>query len=246
MEINFRFLVEITVWQVLFYECCVVIPVYNSPYISEVIKDVKSFGYTVIVVDDGSDKKVEVEDQNIILLQHPKNMGKGEAILSGAKKAKELGFESFVTMDADKQHIASEIKKLVKAYRRNSIVIGARNFESENVPKSSIFGRKFSNFWVNLETFKNLKDTQSGFRIYPVSILDLKLKKRRFDFEIEVLALHSFARRDIREVKVECYYPPCEHRISHFDKVRDNIRLSKIHMRLIIQRFLLLRGFLWN
>ena len=225
---------------------CVVIPVYNSPYIDEVIEDVLSFGYTLIVVDDGSDTEVKIKNSNTILLRHKKNMGKGEAILSGAQKAKELGFDSFVTMDADKQHIAFEIKKLIEAYSPNTIVVGSRNFKNQNIPKSSIFGRKFSNFWVNLETFKSLKDTQSGFRIYPVSILDLKLKKRRFDFEIEVLVLHCFGGGDVKEVEVECYYPPIEQRITHFDKVKDNIRLSRIHTRLIIQRFFLLRGFLWN
>ncbi|MFK5882531.1 MAG: glycosyltransferase family 2 protein [Sulfurospirillum sp.] len=225
---------------------CVVIPVYNSPYISEVIEDIQKYGHTLIVVDDGSDKKVEVKNPDMVLLTHPKNLGKGEAILSGAKKAKELGFESFVTMDADKQHIASQIQRLTKAYKPNTIVIGSRNFKSGNVPKSSIFGRKFSNFWVNLETFKNLKDTQSGFRIYPVSILSLKTKKRRFDFEIEVLVLHCFGGGLVKEVVIECYYPPNEQRISHFDKLKDNIRLSKIHTKLIIQRFFLLRGFLWN
>jgi len=225
---------------------CVVIPVYNSPYISEVIKDVKRYGYTLIVVDDGSDDRVEVKDDDTIVLTHPRNLGKGEAILSGAKKAKELGFKSFVTMDADKQHIASEVEKLISVYKENTIVIGSRNFNDINVPKSSKFGRKFSNFWVKLETFKNLKDTQSGFRIYPMSILDLSLKKRRFDFEIEVLALHSFSGGDIVEVEVECYYPPATQRISHFAKVKDNFRLSMLHSKLFIQRFFLLRGFLWN
>ena len=225
---------------------CVVIPVYNSPYISEVIKDVQKYDYTLIVVDDGSDKKIKVDDSAIILLSHPENMGKGEAIITGAKKAKELGFESFVVMDADKQHIASQIEILTKAYRPDTIVVGCRNFESENIPKSSIFGRKFSNFWVNLEIFKSLKDTQSGFRMYPISILSLKTKKRKFDFEIEVLVLHSFSGGNIKEVDIECYYPPFEQRISQFDKVKDNVRLSKIHMVLIIQRFLLLRGFFWN
>ncbi len=185
---------------------CVVIPVYNSPYISEVIEDVLKYGYTLIVVDDGSNKAIEVENPNIILLSHPKNLGKGEAILSGAKKAKELGFGSFVTMDADRQHKASQISRLAKAYKPNTIVVGCRNFETENVPKSSIFGRKFSNFWVNLETFKKLKDTQSGFRIYPISILSLRTKKRKFDFEIEVLVLHIFAGGDVEEVDIECYY----------------------------------------
>ena len=225
---------------------CVVIPVYNSPYILEVIKDVLTHGYKVIVVDDGSAQKVDVEGLSVELITHKKNMGKGEAILSGAKKAKELGFDFFVTMDADKQHLSSELIKLTNAYKKDSIVIGCRNFEDENVPKSSKFGRAFSNFWVNLETFRSLKDTQSGFRIYPISILELNIKNRRFDFEIEVLVLHSYAKKEIIDIEVECYYPPHEERISHFDKLHDNIRLSKIHSRLFMQRFFLLRGFIWN
>jgi len=226
--------------------CCVVIPVYNSPYILEVIKDVLSYGYKVIVVDDGSDMIVDTVNLDVELVRHEVNMGKGEAILSGAKKAKELGFEYFVTMDADKQHISTEIQKLLDNYTSNSIVIGCRNFEDENVPRSSKFGRAFSNFWVNLETFKNFGDTQSGFRIYPISILDLDVKNRRFDFEIEVLVLHCYSGGDAVDVEVECYYPPKEERISHFDKVKDNIRISKIHSKLCMQRFFLLRGWLWN
>ncbi len=223
---------------------CIVIPVYNSPFIHEVIEDVLSYGYYVIVVDDGSTEPVE--SLHVEVIRHQENMGKGEAILTGAKRAKKLGYESFVTMDADKQHLSYEIIKLTEAYKDDSIVIGCRNFEDENVPKSSKFGRAFSNFWVILETFKRFKDTQSGFRIYPISILDLNIKNRRFDFEIEVLVLHSYEKKELIDVDVECYYPPHEERISHFDKVKDNIRLSKIHSRLFMQRFFLLRGFIWN
>lgn len=224
---------------------CVVIPVYNSPYIDEVIKDALKYDYQLIVVDDGSDTKVSVPE-NVILITHKQNMGKGEAILSGAKKAKELGYDFFVTMDADKQHLASEIYKLIDAYKPNSIVIGNRNFEHENVPDSSKFGRKFSNFWIKLETFKTLGDTQSGFRAYPVNILDLNIKNKRFDFEIEVLALHSYRGGEIIDVDTECYYPPSDERVTHFDKVKDNIRLSLIHTKLVLQRYILLRGFLWK
>jgi glycosyltransferase involved in cell wall biosynthesis len=224
----------------------VVIPVYNSPFINEVVADVLKYGYDVIVIDDGSTFKVDVNNLDVHYIRHEINLGKGEAILSGAKKAKELGYKSFVTMDADKQHLSSEIVKLTRAYEEENIVIGCRDFDNKNVPKSSKFGRAFSNFWVNLETFKSLRDTQSGFRIYPISILNLNTKKRRFDFEIEVLALHSFSKKNIIDIDVKCYYPPLQERISHFDKVKDNIRLSKIHSKLFMQRFFLLRGWLWN
>lgn len=225
---------------------CVVIPVYNSPYIREVVEDVLSCGYVVIVVDDGSDIEVSIDDLDVMLVRHKINMGKGEAILSGAKAAKELGYVSFVTMDADKQHITTEIPKLLSAHVEDSIVIGNRDFEDENVPVSSKFGRKFSNFWVNLETFRKFGDTQSGFRIYPTSILELNISNKRFDFEIEVLVLHCYRGGKTIDVDVECYYPPHNERISHFDKLKDNARLSLVHSKLMIQRFVFLRGFLWR
>jgi glycosyltransferase involved in cell wall biosynthesis len=225
---------------------CIVIPVYNSPFIGEVVADVVSCGHKVIVVDDGSSEKVVVNNHDAELITHEINLGKGEAILSGAKRAKELGFEAILTFDADKQHLSSQIQKLMDAYEEGCIVIGNRNFESENVPDSSKFGRKFSNFWVFLETFKTLGDTQSGFRIYPINILELNIRNRRFDFEIEVLALHSYRGGKIIDVQTECYYPPSEERITHFDKVKDNIRLTKAHTKLMLQRYVLLRGFLWQ
>lgn len=225
---------------------CIVIPVYNSPYIREVVIDVLSHGYKVIVVDDGSDEKVDIADLDIIVVTHEINKGKGEAILSGALKCKELGYDCFVTMDADKQHISSQIQKLVEAYANESIVIGNRDFNLSDVPKSSKFGRKFSNFWLKLETFKSFGDTQSGFRMYPISILELPLVNKRFDFEVEVIVLHSYRGGDIKDVEVECYYPPHEERISHFDKFHDNVHITLLHVKLLMQRYLLLRGWLWK
>lgn len=225
---------------------CIVIPVYNSPYIFEVVEDVLRQGYRVVVVDDGSTIKIDLKELDVELLRHKKNLGKGEAILTGAKKAKELGYDYFVTMDADKQHLSKEIKKLLNAYMSETIVIGNRDFCSPNVPESSKFGRKFSNFWVKLETFRHFGDTQSGFRVYPVSILDLNISNRRFDFEIAVIVLHSYRGGECVDVEVECYYPPSDKRVSHFDKFKDNFRLTLVHSKLCFQRFFLLRGWLWN
>ncbi|MFT5835703.1 MAG: glycosyltransferase involved in cell wall biosynthesis [Sulfurimonas sp.] len=225
---------------------CIVIPVYNSPYIREVIQDVLSYNYKVVVVDDGSSTPIDVQGLDIELVTHSSNMGKGEAILSGAKKAKELGFNSFVSVDADKQHLSSQIQKLTDAYEDETIVIGNRDFEQENIPNSSKFGRKFSNFWVMLETLKALGDTQSGFRMYPVSILELPLTNRRFDFEVEILVHHSYRGAKIKDVEVECYYPPHEERVSHFDKLWDNVHITLLHIKLLMQRYLLLRGWLWK
>ena len=218
---------------------CIVIPVYNNPEtINAVVTDALATGAYVIVVDDGSVPEVclECASDRLELLRHGTNRGKGEAILSGGTRAKALGFGAFFVIDADGQHYPSEISRFADANLAECIVIGNRRF-GENVPGSSVFGRKFSNFWVRLETGLDLQDTQSGFRSYPVGVLDLPLKKQRYDFEIEVLVRHVWGGGCVEEVDIAVYYPAPEERVSHFDKFKDNVRLSLLHASLVVRRW---------
>jgi glycosyltransferase involved in cell wall biosynthesis len=216
---------------------CIVIPVYNNPLTIEgVAVAALKTGAHVIVVDDGSEPEVVLgaESDRLELLRHTSNRGKGEAILTGGNRARALGFASFFVLDADGQHFPEEIARFEDARLETCIVIGCRRFE-ENVPDSSKFGRKFSNFWVRVETGRMLEDTQSGFRSYPVSVLDLPLRKKRYDFEIEVLVRHLWSGGCVEEVEIGVYYPRPEERVSHFDKVRDNVRLSLLHTSLVLR-----------
>lgn len=224
---------------------CIVIPVYNNPAtIEEVVYAALKTKSIVIVVDDGSEPGVMLnidEDETLHLLRHPANQGKGEAILSGGKKARELGFDSFFVVDGDGQHFPHEITGFIGKDLEHCIVIGCRRF-AENVPGSSKFGRRFSNFWIWTETGLHLDDTQSGFRSYPVSVLDLPIEKRRYDFEIEVLVRHVWNGGCVEEVAIDVYYPKPEERVSHFDAFIDNVRLSKLHSRLFVKNMLRLIG----
>jgi glycosyltransferase involved in cell wall biosynthesis len=224
----------------------IVIPVYNNPKtINKVVKDALLLNMKIIVIDDGSDILVESlvdKHENVVIVRHETNKGKGEALLTAAKRAKELGFEHMVAIDGDGQHYPSEIKKLLPLISEDSLVIGNRKFK-EDVPNSSKFGRAFSNFWIFTESGRWLGDTQSGFRSYPLSILDLNLKQCHYDFEIEVLIKHLWKKRKIKEVEIAVYYPPKGIRVSHFDKVTDNIRLSKLHSRLVAKNLLRLLTF---
>ena len=225
-------------------EIIVVIPTYNNDAsIQKVVNDVLSFNIKAIVVDDGYTTPVEQtlnSNPNLIVLRHPQNKGKGEAILTGARKAKELGYEYFISLDGDGQHLASQIEKILNACDgENQIIIGARNFEIDNVPNSSKFGRWFSNFWATWDTEQDIKDSLSGFRLYPTSILDLDIKTSRFDWEMEVLVKHSWKKRSIKEVTIECYYPSAEERVSHFKKFWDTAAIVRVHIRLLPLKFFL-------
>jgi glycosyltransferase involved in cell wall biosynthesis len=227
-------------------EVVIVIPVYNNPKtIKKVVEDALLLNLKVIVVDDGSTQRVESlvdKHENLLLVRHEVNKGKGEALLTAARRAKEEGFEHMVTIDGDGQHYPVEMEKVLPLIGKNTIVIGNRKFK-EDVPNASKFGRAFSNFWIFIESGRWFSDTQSGFRAYPLSILELDLKQSHYDFEIEVLIKHLWQKREIKEVEIEVYYPPKGTRVSHFNKVSDNIRLSQLHSRLVFKNILRLLTF---
>ncbi|WP_026803004.1 glycosyltransferase family 2 protein [Aliarcobacter lanthieri] len=209
----------------------------NDSTIQKVVDDILYYGFKVIVIDDGYTNPVSnilQESENLFIIRHETNKGKGKAILSGAKKAKELGYEYFVSLDGDGQHLASEIEKLKFTITKdNQIIIGARNFDIMNVPNGSKFGRWFSNFWACWDTGYNITDSLSGFRIYPVSILELSYKTSKFDWEMEVLVRHAWAGNDITETVIECYYPKADERVSHFRKFEDTMAIVWVHVQML-------------
>ena len=217
----------------------IIVPTYNNPKtIVNVANDVLSNGYELVIVDDGSDEIIEdlfsqELQEKIYFVRHKTNLGKGEAITSGMRKVKELGYSHAATIDGDGQHLASEIYKLVEVYKEGEILIGSRNFNLDYVPNGSKFGRWFSNFWACWDTGYEITDSLSGFRIYPVSILDLHIKTSRFDWEMEVIVRHADEGGKISETVIECYYPTPEERVSHFHKFSDTMAIVWVHIQIL-------------
>lgn len=223
----------------------IVIPVYNhSATLPDVVKGALATGYPVLVVDDGSDDNSLAAITNLPCssIRLSENMGKGAAILRGAQKALANGFKTIVTIDADGQHDPADITKLIEEAQRIGepcMVIGSRQMTQETVPRSSHFGKHFSNFWVRLECGCDLEDTQSGFRLYPVQeLLALKPTRSRYDFEIESLVKLAWAGISISAVAVGVHYPAPSERISHFHKFKDNLRLTILHSMLVTRRLM--------
>lgn len=200
------------------------------------MNDALNHGYKVIVVDDGSSTPLEeilIKNDSVVVLRHDVNKGKGQAIVTGVKKAKELGYSYCICMDGDGQHLANQIKYLLQDLSGDEIVIGARNFDISNVPNGSKLGRWFSNFWASWDTSHKITDSLSGFRIYPISILDLPIKTSRFDWEMEVIVRHAWAGKKIREVIIECYYPTAQERVTHFKKFEDTMAIVWVHVQML-------------
>lgn len=222
----------------------IVIPVYNhAASLRQVVERALAVHPEVLVVDDGSvDRPLDtLYGLPVRLASHPLNQGKGAAIMTAARLARGLGMSHIVTIDADGQHDPADFPRLKAAVAAEpmAIVVGARNFDTANVPGSSRFGRKFSNFWLRLQTGKTLSDTQSGFRAYPLAVLDgLRLRERHYSFEVEVLVRGAWAGVPLREVPISVHYPPPGERVSHFKAFRDNLRLTLLNTHLTLRSVL--------
>ncbi len=222
----------------------VLIPLYNhAAAVRGVVEACLAVHPEVLVVDDGSNDggAATLAGLPVRILRHPVNRGKGAAILTAAAEARRLGMTHLATIDADGQHDPADLPKLlaVLAAKPLAIVVGTRDFSAANVPGSSKFGRRFSNFWLRLQTGSTLGDTQSGFRIYPLEVLEgLPLRDRHYSFEVEVLVKASWAGIPLREAPISVHYPPAGERISHFRGFRDNLRLTLLNTRLTARSIL--------
>ncbi len=220
------------------------VPVYNNPAtVADVVRRCCEQVPHVVVVDDGSDRPAAelLGGLPVTVLRHEQNRGKGEALLTALRHIREQGGAWMIALDADGQHHPEDIQNFVPALREqpDAIHIGARDFDTPNVPGSSRFGRSFSNFWVQLETGVALKDTQSGFRAYPVELISqLPLHGSHYDFEIEVLVRAAWAGLKLNTVDIRVWYPPQAERVSSFHPRRDNLRLTRMHTRLVGRRLL--------
>ncbi|MBU1230978.1 MAG: glycosyltransferase family 2 protein [Proteobacteria bacterium] len=220
----------------------VAVPVYNhAATLRSVAEGVLAQGCDVLVVDDGSTDGVEqaLAGLPVLLVRHEHNLGKGRAILTAAAEASRIGKRYLATIDADGQHDPADINVMAAARALDAVVIGARDFSGPNIPGSSRFGRRFSNFWMRLQTGQQVGDVQCGFRIYPVAMFEaVRPSEPRFAFEVEVLAKAAWAGFELRSVDISVHYPPPDERISHFHKLRDNIAISLLNTRLTARTFM--------
>jgi uncharacterized protein (DUF2062 family) len=98
--------------------------------------------------------------------------------------------------------------------------------------------RLHSNFWVWVETGRWLRDTQSGFRAYPLkAVCDLALRTDRYAWEIEVLVKAVWRGTPVVEVPVAVRYETASR--SHFRPLRDFLLVSRLNCWLVAMRLLL-------
>lgn len=180
----------------------------------------------------GGDYDSEIRTPEITVVRHEKNMGKGCALLSGFKYAESSGFSHVLTIDSDGQHYPEDIPVLVAAANEHpdDIIVGRRDLKADGMPAGNTFANKFSNFWFQLQTAHKLEDTQTGFRIYPLSQLRWKsLITSRYEAELELMVFAAWHGTDFVSCPVRVYYPPAELRVTHFRPYADFARITVLN-----------------
>ncbi len=228
---------------------CVIIPTYNNERtLKRVIDSVLEITDDLIVINDGatdSTSRILKKYTDITQIYLPKNKGKGNALRVGFKKAEELGYKFSITIDSDGEHypedIAVFVNQLEFEINKNILLIGSRNMNQEAVPGGSSFGNKFSNFWYKVETGIQLKDTQSGFRLYPLKELNkIKFYTSKFEFEIENIVKAAWKGIIVKNVPVKVLYDEQE-RVSHFRPFKDFVRISLLNTWLVLVAFIYIK-----
>lgn len=227
-------------------EIVVIIPTYNNgKTLATIIQDVYSYCQDIIVVNDGSTDDTEAILKSftyIKVIHHPINKGKGTALKHGLTQAKVSGFRYAITIDSDGQHFASDIPIFIKSIEKepDTLLVGARNLTSDNMPGKNTFANKFSNFWFRLETGLKLEDTQSGYRLYPLRKMNVERfwYTAKYEFELEAIVFAAWGDIPVKNIPIHVYYPPQEERISHFRPFQDFTRISILNSVLVLITFL--------
>ena len=191
---------------------CVVIPAYNEQgRIEQVVRGAKKFAHEVIVVDDGSSDETSnvAAGAGATVVRHAHNRGKGESLRTGFSYARARGYRTVIAMDADCQHDAEEIPKLLTAFERShaDVIIGSRMRQPTGMPLSRQFTNRLMSAILSILVKKTCSDTQSGFRVIDLTRMDaLPLKARRFDWESEFFIRAVRAGMSVREVEIRSIY----------------------------------------
>ena len=169
------------------------IPAFNAGnQISGVIQKSLNYVDRVLVCDDGStdDTFKNAKLAGAFVLKHEKNLGKGAALKTLFKKAKELNADIVITIDGDGQFLPEEMIRLMEPIQNNNfdLVIGNRFLDKQEMPGYRKAGNKILDRFTKLAANLPFEDTQSGFRSYSkIAIEKISFSSNGFGVDSEIL-----------------------------------------------------------
>jgi len=214
----------------------VVIPALNAETsVGAVVRGCLAQLPDVVVVDDGSIDATAAmaADAGAIVLRHPRRRGKGGAMKSGFDWALTRGFDGVIGVDADGQHLPSEIPKLLRCRAESGadMVIGGRSHLFEQMLPRRRRANRFSTWAIAMLSGTAITDSQCGFRLYSARLLrSVPLRAEGFDMDSEVIVRSGRAGLKIAMTPIEMGFVDGI-TTSHYRAVRDTLRIAATVLR---------------
>lgn len=183
----------------------------EAPFIAPLVREIRAQLPCVIVVNDASTDATlaEAVGAGAEVVSHDAPLGKGAALQTGWRRARERGFTWALCMDGDGQHAPADIAKFLAGAAQTgaSLVVGNRMGEARKMP----FVRRVVNRWMSRRLSalagQELPDSQCGFRLVRLSVLEkIPLRARQFEIESEQLLAFVAAGERVEFVPVQVIY----------------------------------------
>ena len=200
----------------------------------------------VVFVDDGSGPdyrhyfEIAEKKYGYTVLVHAVNLGKGRALKTAFNYVLNTypDVVGVVTADSDGQHTVADIQACEKALveNPNHLILGVRNFDGKDIPWKSVFGNKLTCSICKWLCGVSVSDTQTGLRGISCAYMKklMETSGERFEFETNML-IDTKDYCEITEVPIETIYDSVENHVTHFDPIRDSIRIYKIFGRMFLK-----------
>jgi dolichol-phosphate mannosyltransferase len=202
------------------YDIAAVIPAYRVEHdIESVLNGLPLYIKHIIVVDDASPDssadRIATLAKKDILIRHIKNQGVGGAMISGFRKALELGVQIIIKLDGDGQmdpaHIPALITPLLQG--KADYVKGNRFRDFQSLQKMP-FIRRIGNLGLSFLTkaatgYWNIFDPTNGFfaiRAEIVAKLPLNKIDHHYYFETSMLANLYLLGALVMDVPIPAHY----------------------------------------
>jgi putative flippase GtrA len=224
-----------------YMDSAVVIPAYQpTANLIGLVQILSESGYVVLVVDDGSNpfdfSFWESLGRYAVVLHHSVNMGKGAALKTAFHFIRcslpKVG--CIVTMDADGQHLPQDMERVaLRAWTHpDTLVLGTRAFNGK-IPFRSRMGNIVTRVVFSCAAKTRLRDTQTGLRAFSRGLLEemLSVSGERYEYEMNVLLHCARHKIPMEEVPIQTVYLDKKNTSSHFDTLRDSLRIYKNILR---------------